>query len=99
MRMDAFLEAHDLYGVIYGSEVNLKKGCLALLMILNSILESQSNEIIIKKSAKENWEVLCTFHVGMDRMVEAKVQALKREFETISMKWNEQLEEYSNRFA
>ena len=58
-------------------------------MILNSISESQRNEIIIKKSAKENWEVLCKFHMRMDRMVEAKVQALKREFEKISMKRNE----------
>ena len=63
-------------------------------MILNSISESQSNEMIIKKSAKENWEVLRTFHVGMDRMVEANVQALKREFDIISLKRNEQLDEY-----
>ena len=68
-------------------------------MIVNSISESQSNEIIIKKSAKENWEVLHTFLVGMDRMVEAKMQALKREFDIISMKRNEQLDEYSNLFA
>ena len=80
--------------MIDGSEVNHNKACLALLMILISSSESQSNEIIIKKSAKENWEVLHTFHVGMDRMVEAKVQTLKREFDTISTKRNEQLDQY-----
>ena len=69
MKMEVYLEAHDLWGVIDGSEVNRKKDRLVLLMILNSILESQSNQIAIKKSAKENWEVLCTFHVGMDRVV------------------------------
>ena len=68
-------------------------------MILNYILESQSNKIVIKKSAKENWEVLRRFHMGMDRIVEAKVEALKREFETISMNKNGIVDEYSNRFA
>ena len=40
MRKEVSLEAHDLWGVIDGSEVNFKKDCLALLMILNSISES-----------------------------------------------------------
>ena len=35
----------------------------------------------------------------MDEVVQAKVQALKREFETISMKRNEKIDDYSNRFA
>ena len=99
MRMEVSLEANDLWGVIDGSEVNRKKDHLALSMILNSISESQSNQIDIKKSAKENWEVLHTFHVGMDKVLQAKVQALKREFETISMKRNEKIDDYSNRFA
>ena len=99
MRMEVSLEAHDLWEVIDGSEVNQKKDRLALSMILNSILESQSNQIDIKKSAKENWEVLRTFHVGMDRVVQVKVQALKREFEKISTKRNEKVDEYLNHFA
>ena len=37
MRMEVSLEAHDFWGVINGSEVNRKKDCLALSMILNSI--------------------------------------------------------------
>ena len=99
MRMEVSLEAHDLWGVIDGSEVNRKKDRLALLMILNSIFESQSNQIDIKKSAKENWEVLHTFHVGMDKVVQEKVQALKREFEIISMNRNEKIDDYSNCLA
>ena len=52
--MEVSLKAHDLWGVIDGSEVNHKKDHLALSMILNFISESQSNQINIKKSAKEN---------------------------------------------
>ena len=73
MRMEVSLEGHDLWGVIEGSEVNQNKDCRALSMILSSIYESQSNHIAIKKSTNENWEVLCTFHVGTDRVVRSKV--------------------------
>ena len=73
MRMEVSLKAHDLFGFIDGSEVNCKKDCHALSMILNSISESQSNQIHIKKSAKENLEVLRTFYVGMEKLVHAKV--------------------------
>ena len=99
MRMEVSLGAHDLWGVIDRSEVIRKKDRLALSMILNSISESQSNQIDIKKSAKENWYVLRTFHVGMNKKVQEKVQALKREFETISMETNEKIDDYSNCFA
>ena len=68
-------------------------------MILNSISESQRYQMDIKKSERENWEVLRTFHVGMDKVVQAKVQALKREFETFSMKRNEKIDDYPNCFA
>ena len=53
-RMEVSLEAHDLWGVIDGIEVNCKKDHLAFFMILNSISEAQSNQIDIKNSAKEN---------------------------------------------
>ena len=62
-------EAHDLWGVIDGSDINCKKDSLVLSMILNSISDAQSNQIDIKKSGKEHWEVLHTFHVGMDKVV------------------------------
>ena len=54
MRMKYSSEVHGLWGVIDGSEVNQKKDRFALSMILNSISESQSNQIDIKKSGKEN---------------------------------------------
>ena len=44
LRMEVALETHDMWGVIDGSEVNQKKDCLALSMILNSISESQGNQ-------------------------------------------------------
>ena len=99
MRMKVSLEAHNLWGFIDESEVNHKKDPLALSMIVNSILESQGNQIDINKSAKENWEVLCTFHVGMDKVVQEKGASFEKGIETISMKRNEKIHDYLNGFA
>ena len=99
MGMEVSLEAHDLWGVIDESEINRKTDHLALTVILNSISDSQSTEIDIKKSAKDNWKVLRTLHVGKDRVVQEKVQTLKREFETIFMRRNEKVDDHSNRIA
>ena len=63
----------SLRTLVFMFQNNSPSDCLAFLMNLNSISESQSNKIDIKKSAKENQEVLHTFHVGMDKVVQAKV--------------------------
>ena len=92
MRMEVTLEAHEFLGVIDGIEENHKKDLLALLMIFNSISKSQSSQKDIKKSDKGNWEVHRKVYVGMDHVVQATVQTLKREFEIISMKRNEKVD-------
>ena len=97
--LEISLEAHDLWEIFGRSEINRKKDRLALLLILNSISKSQSNQINIKKSVKQYWEVLLTFHVGMYKVAEAKVHALNREFETIFIKRNEKMDKYSNTFS
>ena len=52
---------HDLWRVIKGDKENHKKDHLTLSMILISILKFHSHQINMKKSAKENREILCTF--------------------------------------
>ena len=88
MRTKLNLEAHGLREVIEGSKQNHNKDHLALSMILNYISESQCHQINIKKSAKENCEILCTLHVEVYQVVQSKVQALKRDFGTLLLKKN-----------
>ena len=63
MRIEVTLEAHNSWGAIDRTEKNYEKDCLALSMILNPILESQSSQIDIKKSAKETLEILGTLYM------------------------------------
>ena len=99
MRMKLTLEVHDSWRVSEGDEENLKENFLALSMILSSISESQSHKTDIKKSARENWGILCTVRVGVDQVVQSKVQTLNRDFETLTMKKNEKVADYSTQFV
>ena len=70
MRMEVYLEAHRLWVVITGTETNQKKDRHAFSVILNSVSESVSFQLDVKKTAKENWEVIRILYVGVDRVVQ-----------------------------
>ena len=83
-----YLEAHGLWDVTAGEEENRKKDRLALSLILRSIPESVSFQMDIKKSAKENWGSLKILHVGVDHVIQSRIQFLRQEFENLSMRKN-----------
>ena len=99
MRMEVYLEAHGLWDSITGTETNRKKDRQALSAILNFVSESVSFQLDIKKSAKENWETIKILHVGVDHVVQSKIQSLRREFENLVMKKDEKVSDFSSRFT
>ena len=99
MRMEVYLEAHGLWESITGTETNRKKDRQALSAILNSVSESVSFQLDVKKTAKENWETIRVLHVGVDHVVQSKIQSLRREFENLAMKKDEKVSDFSSRFT
>ena len=99
MRMEVYLEAHGLWESITGTETNRKKDRQALSAILNSISESVSFQLDVKKTAKENWETIRILHVGVDHVVQSKIQSLRRELENLAMKKDEKVSDFSSRFT
>ena len=99
MRMEVYLEAHGLWESIMGTETNRKKDQQALSAILNSVSESVSFQLDVKKTTKENWETIRILHVGVDHVVQSKIQSLRREFENLAMKKDEKVSDFSSRFT
>ena len=99
MRMEVYLEAHGLWEAIIGTQTNRKKDRQALSAILNSVSESVSFQLDVKKTAKENWETIWILHVGVDHVVQSKIQSLRREFESLAMKKDEKVSDFSSRFT
>ena len=69
MRMEVYLKAHRLWESITQTETNQKKDRQALSSILNSVSESVSFQLDVKKTAKDNWETIQILHVGVDHVV------------------------------
>ena len=86
MRMEVHLDAQGLWEAVTVTETNRQKDRLALPAMLAAIPESSGVQLDIKKSAKFNWEIIRSFHVGIDCLAQSRAQGLRREFENLSMK-------------
>lgn len=63
-------------------------------MIYQGIPEEILLSITAMKTAKEAWDAIKTLCQGADRVKKARVQTLKAEFEALSMKESEQLDDF-----
>ena len=52
-----------------------------------------------KTMAKEVWEALKTWHIGVDRVRKAKAQTLRQEFDTITFKEGESVDDFACRIT
>ena len=89
MRMEVHLDAQGLWEAVHGTDTNRQKDRLA------AIPESSGVQLDIKKSAKVNWELIRSFHVGIDRLAQSRAQGLRREFENLSMKKTDKVSEFT----
>ena len=76
-----------------------QKDRFALSAILAAIPESSGIQLDIKKLAKVNWEIIRSFHVGIDRIAQSRAQGLIREFENLSMKKTDKVSEFTDKFS
>ena len=72
MRMEVHLDAQGLWEAVTGTETNMQKDRLALSAMLAAIPESSGVQLDINKSAKVNWEIIQSFHVGIDRLTQSR---------------------------
>ena len=86
MRMEVHLDTQGLWEVVVGMETYQQKDILALSTMLAIISETFAVLFDIKKSAKVKWEIIRSFHVGIDCFVQSRVQGLRREFKNLVMK-------------
>ena len=83
IRMQVHLEAYGVWEAIEFNAVPRKKDRQELLVIFGVLSKDIMAQLHISKTAKETWEFLKTRHMGAARVIKARVQALRCEFETI----------------
>jgi hypothetical protein len=75
------------------------KDQMALAAIYQGIPEDMLFLVYGKETAKETWEALKIMHMGAKRVKDAKVQALKSEFEGLCMKESESIDSLASRLT
>lgn len=98
MKMRVFMQAHGVWEAVEPSDpkvaVEGKVDKVALAMIYQGIPEDVLLSIADKKTAKDAWDAIKTMSQGADRVKKARIQTLRAEFEVMSMKDSEQLDDF-----
>lgn len=98
LKMKVFMQAQGVWSAVEPSDpkavVEEKSDKIAMAMIYQGIPEEVLLSLAEKKTAKEVWETIKTLRQGADRVKQARIQTLKSEFEALSMKESEQIDDF-----
>ena len=75
----------DLWQTIVGENPSKKKDRQALSATISGVPEDLLGILDAKKTAKENWEILLQWNLGMDRVIHSRIQGLRRDLEIHTM--------------
>ena len=84
--METILDAQDLWEAVDPDEdgdVDPKKNKIAKAMIFQSLPEHILAQMAKTKESREIWRSLATRYIGADRVKQAKLQSIKREFDQL----------------
>lgn len=103
IKMKAFMRAHGIWEAVEPADekttVEDKVDRVALAAIYQAIPEDILLSVADKKTAKGVWDAIETMCLGADRVKKARVQTLKTEFENMSMKDTETVDEFSMKLS
>ena len=98
LKMKVFMQAHGVWGAVESKDpkatVEEKTDKTAMVAIYQSIPEDIMLTLADKQTANEAWDTLKTLCLGADRVKKAKIQTLKAEFESLSMKDTELIDDF-----
>ncbi|XP_076926110.1 uncharacterized protein LOC143589153 [Bidens hawaiensis] len=99
MHMEVIFGIHGVWDVIDQGSNNAKKNNIAKALLFQSILEKQILQISNFKLAKEMWDAIKSRNMGAERVKDARLHTLIREFDGLMMKETETIDEYASRIT
>jgi hypothetical protein len=99
MVMEVNLQAAQLWDAVEDDDVPRHQDKQALAALLRSTPSEMHCMLIGKGSAKAAWEAIRVQHQGTDRVRDTRVRRLRTEFETISFKDGERIDDFGLRIT
>ncbi|PWA43889.1 zinc finger, CCHC-type [Artemisia annua] len=98
--METILKAYCLWEPIGSTEkVDEKKAHTTKAMIFQTLPGDILMQVAQYESAKEVWDAIKVLYLGADLVQKARLQTLRSEFETLKMKENETISDFSGRLG
>jgi hypothetical protein len=97
--MKVKLQARGIWDAIELSADDYQEDRMALEAILQAVPPEMMAGLAVKRTAKEAWEAIRAMRVGSDRVRKGKVQQLKKEFEMISFRDGESVDDFALRLT
>ncbi|XP_074341863.1 uncharacterized protein LOC141679258 [Apium graveolens] len=98
LKMKVFMQVQGVWTAVEQNDpktpVEEKSDKVAMAMIYQGIPEEVLLSIAEKQTTKDVWEAIKTLCQGADRVKKARIQTLKSEFEALSMKESEQIDDF-----
>lgn len=98
LKMKVYMQAHGIWEAVDSTSkkatIEKKVDKMAMAVIYQGISEDVLLSIADKKTAKEAWEAVKLLCLGADRVKKARIQMLKAEFEFLSMKDTELIDDF-----
>lgn len=98
LKMKVVMQAHGVWDAVEQTDpkatMDERTDKIALAMIYQGVSEEVLLSIAEKKRAKDAWEAIKILCQGAEKVKNAKVQTLKAEFEALTMKDSEQLDDF-----
>jgi hypothetical protein len=95
--MKVNLQAAGLREVIHSGDGDYREDRSALIVLLRAVSSEMQAGLAVKATAREAWEAIRTVRVGVDHVKEVNAERLHREFDDISFKLDESIEDFSLR--
>ncbi|XP_063942827.1 uncharacterized protein LOC135150451 [Daucus carota subsp. sativus] len=96
--MKVFMKAQGVWGAVEQKDPEVTVDERTVQVALAAIYQGLPEDILLtiaeKETAKEAWEAIKTMSVEAERVQEAKVQTLKGEFESLTMKDTENIDDF-----
>lgn len=99
IRIKAVFKVHGIVQALEPGTERVDADDMAVALLLQAIPEGLVFQVAQYETAKEIWDALKTRYVGVERVREAKVEQLEKEFESLRMKESDTIDMFSAKIS
>ncbi|XP_076908568.1 uncharacterized protein LOC143565495 [Bidens hawaiensis] len=99
MRIKVVLKVRKVWDTIGLGLLYDEKNDLTIARLFQSIRENLIMQVDNQETAKDMWDAIKSYHLGADRVREARLQTLTTEFDNLKMRDSESIDDFAGKLS